>query len=164
MHNRLKLFDHLPEGHLAVPVNDFCSTPLIRPGDIAVIDLENPWLEDGGLYLRRFIRRDNTSHCSIWQARQRSMKFDGADTLCWQFEKHNKPKSFADLDGFMREFRFLPQSDGPYDLSRPGCEATRANIIGRVVGLISGLEGHAAHYGGIGPQISFGSVLSRSYS
>ncbi len=139
----LKLFDSLPGGFIAYTIDNHQCEPLIRRGEVAVIDLADRGTCNGALYLRRIVTSRGRINFSVVELFRRMIRTeDNAGQLCEMegtfFAAHNRPRGAAQCEAWNRSKGFLPVADGPY-LEGPDYPSEPFDtLIGRVVGIMSG--------------------------
>ncbi|MEP7221537.1 MAG: hypothetical protein ABI673_02590 [Novosphingobium sp.] len=138
----LRLYDRLPSGFLAFTVPDHSCDPLVRMGEIAVVDVDDRLPVAGALYLRRIISSNGrTRVCIIENVVQdvRLVDEDGGRSLqpCSILVSYNRPHSGEQWRAWSDRFGPIPFGDGPYQLDRPRARSALDSLVGRVVGILA---------------------------
>lgn len=128
----LRIVSHLREGELAYPVTDTRCLPMIEPGEVAVIDLGDRELEEGGMYLRRFHNGNGEQCIAVWVAFPNTIgrPSDPDRGPTWLLGKPCRPKHVKSYRDFAAAL-----VDGPFFSDR-----IAPQIVGRVIGILSGCE------------------------
>lgn len=140
-HPAIQVFDRLPEGFLGFKVPDHSCEPLIRQGEIAVIDPADRDPVYGALYLRRTISGNGGARLRVVEnvfQMWRPAVLDGEPSLepCSVFVSYNRPRSAQDCPSWSRRFGIIPMADGPFRLDRPCARPALDSLVGRVVGIV----------------------------
>jgi hypothetical protein len=138
----LALYDELPEGFLAYSLPDHSCDPLIRVGEIAVIDIEDREPVYGALYLRRIISSNGCVSVRIVENLHHLGRFAGengerCDEDCSVFISHNRPKGVEQWRAWSQRFGIIPLADGPCQLNRSSSRPALDSLLGRVVGILA---------------------------
>lgn len=138
----LELFDRLPTGCLAFTVPDHSCLPLIKRGEVAVIDPTGDRTPiAGALYLHWSVNSYGAGRLRIVENYERQSRVREPSGLISEekgsiFVDHNRPRHPSQWPAFAKEFGSIPMGDGPwcYDLN---CHRDQFNkLIGRVVGML----------------------------
>ena len=141
-HLALFMFDHIPPGHLAFTVSDHSCEPLIRPGEVAIIDTADHEPEDGALFLRKAgsVKSRNLS-LSIVETilREANIVVDGeaCPQPVWTLANHHRPRSQAEIVSWLRAGKPGCFVDGPFCHYGENAWYVRDLLIGKVVGILS---------------------------
>ncbi|MBD8548673.1 hypothetical protein [Sphingomonas sp. CFBP 8760] len=131
------VFETLPAGCTAFTVADRDCAPLLRPGDVAVVDPGDRALDDGELYLYRFGRGTARPSQRIQQISLGTALRSDPDRERWFVGPYARPRSRDEVLASAAAGR-LVVCDGPF--AGAGLDYLRDGIVGRVVGILAGLE------------------------
>lgn len=132
----LRVFDAVPAGHCVHAELSQRSLPLLRPGEVAVVDEDQTLPIDGELFLIEYSRSTSPTRqiVQLWR-RQRGDKFE------WWAGAYNRPRSAEEAERARQRTRMVTCVDGPYpDLEEENGWYLPSLLIGRVVGLYRGLK------------------------
>ncbi|GEO99517.1 hypothetical protein [Methylobacterium haplocladii] len=121
----LPLLSDNPEGCLEHVVEDATNWPVLRPGDIALVDITKTELMKGALVLLKW----NSGACSILQTNYRDI---GGIGPRWWVDPINRPQGPGMMELRQKRSRLLYASDGPYTV-----DLLQEKLIGTVVGIRS---------------------------
>lgn len=141
-HQAMQLFDHLPDGFIAFAVPDHSCDPLIRRGEIAIVDIHDRMPEAGSIYLRRIVSSDGRARICLHEIAllARNPGPDGEDRDRWVLVAHNRPKSVEDWSAWSAQFGPVPLADGLYDPSGNLRGYPWDSLVGRVAGILTDRE------------------------
>lgn len=130
----LDLFDHLPVGCIAVPIEDVFSSPHLKPGELAIIDTGDCSPAHGEVYGVRWGdgRLGASGRVRIKQLRHAMVNITGEgapDSLVWYIGDVVHPKSADEAEAWC-EAGVLRLTEGPM-LE----EGVRRLLLGRVIGV-----------------------------
>lgn len=130
------VFDTLPTGCIAFMVTDAECAPMLRPGDIAVVDVSDTELEDGDLYLYEYGRGTPRARKQVQQISIGAPLRSSPDRERWFVGPYARPRTEADVKAAANAgvFTFC---DGPF--FDEGLDYLRRGITGRVVGILLAL-------------------------
>jgi len=131
------VFETLPAGCIAFTVADSDCAPLLRPGDVAVVDPADRALDDGELYLYRFGRGTARPSQRIQQISLGAPLRSDPDRERWFVGPYDRPRSRDEVLTSAAAGR-LVVCDGPF--TGTGLEFLQGGIVGRVVGILAPLE------------------------
>ena len=137
----IRVFDRLAEGQMAFIVPDSSCWPLIRPGEIAVIDCNDRELDTGALYLRRIVSSNRSARLTIVELVSRPLRAavepgQSAPSNAVVFVAHNRPCDMDDWPSWSAQFGPIPMGDGPYLVGHEAPREPFDSIVGRVVGIL----------------------------
>lgn len=127
------VFEALPAGCTAFTVADSDCAPLLRPGDVAVVDLTDRALDDGELYLYRFGRGTARPSQRIQQISLGASLRSDPGRERWFVGPYARPRSRDEVLASAAA-GMLVVCDGPF--SGAGLAYLRDGIVGRVVGIL----------------------------
>ena len=140
----LQIFNHIPVGFVAFPMEDRSLEPLARPGEIIIADLNDREIQPGRIYLRRNVRKDGRARfCvdEVFTQKQRQRCDDSGWYMAdaYYFVDHNRPKSLDDYPTWIARNRgYITLSDGPfYREYSDYWRSQEGTVVGRVVGILS---------------------------
>lgn len=121
----LEIFDRIPSDHIAYPIEDMSCEPLIRPGELAIVDLTELEPIDGAIYLMRSSR---FPQLKVAQAFVMNLSPRPGRSERWAIGPYNRPANAA---AHALETGYFPVVDGLLPI-----DYLRSRIVGRVVGVI----------------------------
>lgn len=128
------VFDMLPFGCIAFIVADSECAPMLRPGDVAVIDPRDRQLDDGELYLYEYGRGTPAARQQIQQIALGAPLKSSPERERWFIGPYARPRTSQDLARAAKA-GVMVMCDGPFFGS--GLDYLRAGITGRVVGILA---------------------------
>lgn len=128
----LPLMSEAPEGCLEHYVRDATNYPVLREGDIALIDIGKTELTNGALVALKWKSDD----CSLLQTNYRKMGLTGP---VWAVDPLNRPPGPGMMERRQKHTRILYASDGPYT-----AEMLQEKIVGTVIGILQRSLGRRA--------------------
>lgn len=131
------VFETLPPGCTAFTVADHDCAPLLRPGDVAVVDLADRGLDDGELYLYRFGRGTSRPSQRIQQISLGMPLRSDPGRERWFVGPYARPRSRAEVLASAAAGT-LVVCDGPF--TGAGLGYLQDGIVGRVVGILAPLD------------------------
>lgn len=133
------VFDTLPAGCIPFLVTDERTAPLLRPGDVAVIDTSERSPAEHELSLIRW----NDGRTTIVEAWTQPGRYgcgpngEMIDTRCWYVAAYDRPRTNAHwceaIEARPLRWGF---ADGPYATEGPHAGALSRKLVGRVVGIL----------------------------
>ena len=136
----LQIFDQIPPGYVAFRIADHGSEPLIKRGEVVIIDNEDNRPEDGALFLCRYTGGSQQS-LRINETFTRDVRIveDGRTVrqTAWFLGHHCRPRDSSAAESWLIAGRHGAFVDGPYLGYGEGARALRDILIGRVVGILS---------------------------
>ncbi|MFM2278862.1 MAG: hypothetical protein RLZZ444_1093 [Pseudomonadota bacterium] len=131
----VRIFGQLPDGFLAFAIPDRSCEPLIRRGEVAVVDPEDREVVDGALFLMRYVGGaggQGRASLRVLEGFARPVEnFSGV--ICrppaFYFVAHNRARPG-------RPGPFAP-ADGPYHIGPTHDDLTIPSVVGRVVGIFA---------------------------
>lgn len=141
-HPALMVYDHLPDGFLAFMLPDHSCDPLVRHGEIAIVDVHDRTPEAGAIYLRRIVSSDGRARVFLHEIAiiARRPGPDGEDRDRWALVAHNRPRSADDWSAWSAQFGPVPLADGLYDPYGDPRAYPWDSLVGRVVGILTSQE------------------------
>lgn len=132
------VYDAAPRGWIAHLVTDDATAPILRPGDVALIDPAQRDPIQNELFLIVYGRGQPGERRAIVEMDCRS-HFSGTHHFGgWWSHPYNRPRSFEESRRWIEERRRIRFSDGPIDAASPsGMAYLRNMLVGRVVGLLA---------------------------
>lgn len=140
----LQMHDRLPIGCLAFAIPDRSCEPLLRRGEIAIID---PFGDRapvaGALYLRWSVSPAWGGSLRIVENHERMGHVADEDgeivsRRLSYFVAHNRPRAIEQWAVWSKEYGMIPMADGPWDFARENSRTEFDRLIGRVVGVLAG--------------------------
>ena len=139
----LRVFHHIPPGYLAFTVPDHGCEPLIRCGEVAIIDISDNAPEDGALFLRKAGNSQTgyaTYRIEELIPHMCRTTIDGELGLhpAWYLGAHHRPKGRDEIVAWLRAGKPGIFVDGPYLQHPDSARMVRGMLVGRVVGVLAG--------------------------
>jgi hypothetical protein len=131
------VYDDAPIGCIPFVVADEETAPLLRPGDVVLIDTRDREPSDRDLFLiqrssgRRSIVETFLRPVRYWQCRDG----EAVESFGWSVGAFNRPRGSAQIMAAARRGLFV-SVDGPYATEGAGAAYLQSKLIGRVVGLL----------------------------
>jgi len=165
----LQVFDHVPLGYLAYAVADDSCEPLIQCGEIAIIDPTDHEPENGALFLRKV---GSAQHGRVSYRieetilQDRNLVVDGQVERqpAWLLGSHHRPHGRVEIEAWLRAGRPGIFVDGPYSHYGDKAWFVRDQLVGRVVGILTGATAQKAPAGLRDSQMHSDPLLRPSYS
>lgn len=134
----LQIFDGLPAGLIAFAVPDHGCEPLLKRGEVAVIDVAARQLSEGALYLRRIISCDGQARLSVVEFFTKPWGTGGDQQCAMFFARRNRPKAPHQWPGWAAINGPVPIADGPFFAANHDHMAHQmGTVVGRVIGILS---------------------------
>lgn len=135
----LQMFDRVPHGSLAFAVPDHSCAPLVRRGEIAIVDIHDRTPEAGGIYLRRCVSCDGRARIFLHEIAVLALRpgAKGEDRTRWFMASHNRPRPGDDWAAWSAQFGPVPMADGPYDPHGDLRGYPWDSLVGRLVGVLA---------------------------
>lgn len=131
----LAVFDDLPLGCIAFIVEDEQCWPMLRPGDVAVIDTHECEIETEGLYLYEYGRGTDYRNRRIQQITEGGRGRINPDEERWWVGPYYRPRGQANvIEAEMRGVVIM--SDGPF-AGDGGKAYLQERVIGRLAGVLA---------------------------
>lgn len=131
------VYDDAPIGCIAFVVADDETAPLLRPGDVVLIDTRDREPSDRDLFVIQW----SSGRRSIVETFLRQVRYEqGSDaeaveSFGWCVGAYSRPRSYAEIIAAARRGSFRPV-DGPYAAEGAMAGYLQSKLIGRVVGLL----------------------------
>jgi hypothetical protein len=149
----LRAFEQIPSDCLAYVVQDHSCEPLIRRGEVAIIDVSNHEPEDGALFLSQAgsVRNGNFKlyvvETILKHARVQGDDGQFIQRPVWYLGNHLRPHGAAQIEAWLRAGKPGAFVDGPYAHDGDKAWYVRSLLIGRVVGILGASTGPQASAG-----------------
>lgn len=135
----LRIFDRIPANCLAFTVSGQSCAPLIRCGEVAVIDTKDNQPEDGALFLTR-LGSDRNQHYKVLETFLRDCRIaiegDFEQQRCWMLGDHYRPRSKEECVAWIEAGRGGAFCDGPFPQFDEGAAYLNKVLLGRVIGIL----------------------------
>lgn len=132
------LYDRIPAGCIAFPITDDDSAPLLRAGDVALIDTTDRDPAEHELFGIQW-NCGARSIVELWALPGRYSSGPNGemiDSRGWWAGPYNRPRSRQALASTYWARRPVPCSDGPYASEGPNAGYLPSKLLGRVVGIL----------------------------
>lgn len=133
------VYDRMPAGCIASVITNDDTAPLLRPGEVGLIDPSQREPVTDELFL---IQWDSGTR-SIVEAIPRTLHLAAVDdrpahdALVWFVAVYNRPKTPEQVAAWRKAKRIIRTVDGPYATEGPHAGYLQSKIVGRVVGILA---------------------------
>lgn len=138
------VYDHVPPGCIAHQITDERSAPILRPGDVVLIDTRQREPMHRELFLIAYTPRssDNTPPMEIVEAYLRPGRYGSGpngemiDSHAWFVGAYNRPRSYEQMLAWGSSRKPIECVDGPYATEGRNAGYLQEKLRGRVVGIL----------------------------
>lgn len=131
------VYDCLPAGCIAFPVTDGRAEPLLRPGDIAVVDASDKIPAEGELFVIEWGRPYNPHRRLVEMWTREFHGADGKPFTGWMVGAYNRPRTYqAAMEEARRTGVLRGGLDGPYRTDGEQAAYLPSILVGKVIGTL----------------------------
>lgn len=132
------MYDTAPRGWIPHLITDDEAAPILRPGDVVLIDPTQRDPIHRELFVIDYGRGQPGASRNVVEMKCQDHTDGRREFRGWWSHPYNRPRSRDESRRWIEERRRIRFSDGPIDAGNPdGMLYLRTKLVGRVVGLLS---------------------------